>query len=915
MGYLYGPFGKYYGETIKQNVKLAVDGYWGKSMLRVWSMMKSQAWAAHAARKTDENDKVYALEKIKEGLRAELDSEELGRQSPGDIFIDEDMEVSSKPEASVGKDRSGARSDLELSCSLDQAQHLLATTAPIHYSKRFPLWTQGLSANISSPSIIQSSTPNLFHSHPLAQEPAYPNSHLLTLYYNIILNHPILSRKTYDERKRLFNGSPPDLVSTPLRRLRLSPFEYNFHAVLRRHIWKAKQGVDRLAGWKDRPRMHNELETWSWDNWKGLAEREIKPNGQPRFSGYGGEDIRSFRPQKRSVITHETKTVGAQREHSSERVHTLTKGSHLVDSQTVQGHLLENQPPDSSALRDSTIALPVILEQNIDPSLKQKDMPNIHVEESEGNESAVDFTACEYSTTLATNNPIVPNKEKFLHMLNSTQHKVKQASMIDTSRETNGKTVVAGECQGRLELKKKKGFNELSEALGELLSQKSRSTLQTFPVNLTKYSPPLASNRGRAGGYSAPATTMEERNNEKPNSDQARKHSEVKLRVTNMPQQTSHLRPEPISKTQKRVVPLDLKDPVSITMPTTLQEDSNPPEQPVLPSIMLASLITHLQTEELESPKPFPLSSETIWARPNPDPRLNYPPSSPLSKLSPKEIESTLLSNQFAHVEAPLADTFTSRPSNITRLDSSLTSPGPIHMESAETSQCTTSSQPHASHSSSIAVAEAEVQQQPSLIPNATLPSTTTWAIRTGFFDTADDASWVYINTQTLNLLSPTDPNHVAHTYLDQIRDRVKRVLKPTRTIGVSVENCRNRSASSSVSVSDDGDIMPVGEGDIPEADHMFELEKELEGVQDKIQRTYAGNRNSRYKQPKVVSNRTELTEKELASKGKEEGTGGGEVGGSLEEHAGNYAATKHGSEWGAGKYIFKHKWSKGKGR
>ena len=236
--------------------------------------------------------------------------------------------------------------------------------------------------------------------------------------------------------------------------------------------------------------------------------------------------------------------------------------------------------------------------------------------------------------------------------------------------------------------------------------------------------------------------------------------------------------------------------------------------------------------------------------------------------------------------------------------------------------QPATSSQSHISHSSSITVAKPE-QQRPSFEPSATLPPSTIWAIRTGFFDTPDDASWVYINTQTLNLPGPTDPNHVAHTYLSQIKDRVKRALKPTRAIGVSVPNGRDGSAVAGLgaagSEGDDDGVGPVDETDaIPEADYMLELEKELERVQNKIQNVCANNWASRYKQPKVVSSRTELVEKELASKGKEEGISSGDVGKSQEERAGNHAATKGGSEWGAGRYIFKHKTkglSKGKGQ
>ena len=655
MGYLYGPFGKYYVEIIKRNVKQAADGYWGKSMLRIWSMMKSQAWAAN------ENDNVGTLERIKEGLRTELDEKELGRQS----FEDGSLQASLKPEARVSN-RSETRLGLELSYPLAQAQHSPDNTAPIHYSNSLPLWTlhltnapsKGFLAGISSSSKTPSTTSNPFHSSLFVQEPAYPNSHLLTLYYNTTLDHPILSRRIYDERRRLFNGSPPDLVSTPLRKLRLSPFEYNFHAAIRRHIWKAKQGVRVLTEQKGGPDI---LETWSWDYWKGLAEREIKPNGQPRFFGYKGEDIWHFRPQMCSTVTQRAKAAGAQKEHSSERIQTQTEESHLVDSEAVQGRSLESRPRENLALRDPTISLPA-------------------------------------------------------------------------------------------------------------------------------------------------------------------------------PPENSH---------------------------------------------------------------------------------LNYPPSSfpsspSLPKLSSEAIEPTLLSNQLGRVEAPLADTFIIDPSSATTHLNPLMSPKPIH----KTSQPAISPQPHVSNFSSTSVARPEVQQLSFLDPNATLPPSTIWAIRTGFFDTPNDASWLYVNTQTLNIPGPTDPNHIEHTYLDQIRDRVKKTLKLTKAIGVSVGNCRNGPGDAGVASSTGGDdgggVGPVDKTDvIPEADYILELEKELERAQKKIQRACARNWALRYRQPRVVSSQTETT-----SGGKDEGTGtSGGIGKSQTEQVGNRSATRHGSEWGAGKYIFKHRTKKGKRR
>lgn len=883
-GYIYGPFGKYYGEVIKQNVKQAVDGYWGKSMLRIWSMMKSQAWAAQAARVVDENGKVGTLERIMVDLRTEFDAEEQRKQNSKGmraISIDEGIQCSPKPEVGVGKDKSGSRSDLELSCPLDRAQYLADTTAPTCYSKRLPLWALQLDsapskrflADINPSSIIPSSTSNPFHSRLFVQEPAYPNSHLLTLYYNIVLSHPILSRKIYDDRRRLFNGSPPDLVSTPLRKLRLSPFEYNFHAALRRHIWKAKQGVDKFAGQESRASMRSQLETWSWDYWKGLAEGEIKPNGQQRFSGYGGENVWRFRPQKRSIVTQRTKAVGVQKAHGSDQIQTWTKGSHLVDSEVVQGHSLVSQSRGISPSRYPTISLPVLSEQNVNPSLKQNDILNMHVEESGGNGPVVGSSACEHPIgALATGNPMIPNKEEFLHLLDTTQGKVRLSSTADTDRETDG---TAGEYQGRLEPKKKKGFSELSEALGELISQKPESTyssLKTFPVNLAKFSPPLLSNKRKAGEYLTPVVAMVKRNKEKPKSE--RKHDEGKLRVTNLPQQTYDLRLESIPKTQQRAISLNPKGFVSI-MPTTHYEGSNPLVQPVPTSVMPASLINHPQIKESESPKAFLLSSEELLASPGPNPRLNPSPT-------------------------------------ITGLNPPPPSPEPIHLQSFEASQPATSTQPLVYQSSSIAAAEPDMQQRPSLDPNATLPPSTTWAIRTGFFDTPDDASWVYINTQTLDLPSPTDPNHVTHTYLDQVRGRVKKVLKPAKAIGVGVRNGSGGGgggSNDSVGRVDDTDV-------IPEVDYMLKLEKELERVQKKIRRVNANNWASRYKQPKIVSSQTALAEKEVASEGKKEGTDGSNSRvGNLQEQVGDYATTKRGPKWGSGKCIFRHKTSGGRSK
>jgi len=160
------------------------------------------------------------------------------------------------------------------------------------------------------PSKISSNTPlslySPFHQHhtalvldPTPVESAYTVSHALRLYHNVLSRHSTLSQEAHDSRTIPFLRGPPDAIATSIRNLRFNSLDFLFHTALRRHIGKARRGLDAV---KEQERVNkakvenmNEGEPEKWGRWgyweEMIAEGEISPPGLGRFRGYMGQKI------------------------------------------------------------------------------------------------------------------------------------------------------------------------------------------------------------------------------------------------------------------------------------------------------------------------------------------------------------------------------------------------------------------------------------------------------------------------------------------------------------------------------------------------------------------------------------------------------------------------------------------------
>ncbi|RPB21713.1 hypothetical protein L211DRAFT_869744 [Terfezia boudieri ATCC MYA-4762] len=357
---LYGPFGKHYGQIVKLHAWKGAEMYWGECMLRIWNLVKYQAWAAQQGEKRmgiDERrlreeeerawEEVDMFGEMRKNLKKEIDTGGGWASVPGGTAENLDWErkfKSSNPtrgtefssdEASAYTDKSApgpsvsteatVEGDADSSgSSLAEGPELLPSWAQ-PFVDRDPTYSQNLnysdlpswaipviksSPQESPPSSTSSNIPlslySPFHQHHTTpaldvtpMESTYPASHILILYHHVLTNHPTLSQATHDSRTLPFLRGPPDLISTSLRHLRFNSFDFFFRAALRRHIGKARWGLDAVKEKEDdsktRKGVINEEEPEKWGRWSQweemVVEGEISPPGLGRFRGYMGQKL------------------------------------------------------------------------------------------------------------------------------------------------------------------------------------------------------------------------------------------------------------------------------------------------------------------------------------------------------------------------------------------------------------------------------------------------------------------------------------------------------------------------------------------------------------------------------------------------------------------------------------------------
>jgi len=325
-------------------------------MLRIWSLVKSQAWAAQRdeermGRLREEEERAWEvvdmMGEMRENLRGEVDAGDGQDSVRGGAAegLDWGREAeSSSPTRGMGFSPDGASGHIDTSAarpsgnrdatveedadspgsSLREGPEPLPSwvqplvdrgptnSQNLNYND-FPSWIIPVINSIAQEPPASKTSSNIplslyspFHQHHTALvldltpvESAYPASHTLILYHHVLTNHPTLSQAAHDTRTAPFLRGPPDVISTPLRNLRFNPFDFLFRAALRRHIGKARRGLDAVKeqeeeGKERRENMNGEEpEKWGrWSQWEEMVtEGEISPPGLGRFRGYMGQKL------------------------------------------------------------------------------------------------------------------------------------------------------------------------------------------------------------------------------------------------------------------------------------------------------------------------------------------------------------------------------------------------------------------------------------------------------------------------------------------------------------------------------------------------------------------------------------------------------------------------------------------------
>ncbi|KAF8427776.1 hypothetical protein EV426DRAFT_367377 [Tirmania nivea] len=346
---LYGPFGKHYGQLVRLHAWKGAEIYWGECMLRIWGLVKSQAWAAQRDEKRmgklrEEEERAWEavdmLGEIRKNLKEEIlaggerDSVQGGATESEFSNLTRGMEFSSDGDSAhtdtsaagpsgngeviVEEDADSSESSVEEGPEPLPSWVQAFVRAALTYNQKLnyndlPSWAIPVVNSLpQEPSPIKTSSDiplslySPFHQHhttlvldPTPVESAYPASHTLVLYHHVLTRHPTLSQEAHDGRTLPFLRGPPDVMSTPLRNLRFNSFDFLFRASLRRHIGKARRGLDAVKeqGEESKARRENvdekEPEKWGrWSQWeKMVVEGEISPPGLGRFRGYMGQKL------------------------------------------------------------------------------------------------------------------------------------------------------------------------------------------------------------------------------------------------------------------------------------------------------------------------------------------------------------------------------------------------------------------------------------------------------------------------------------------------------------------------------------------------------------------------------------------------------------------------------------------------
>lgn len=329
---LYGPFGKHYGRIVKLHAWKGAEVYWGECMLKIWGLVKYQAWAAQRdeerkdkeRRLREEEESVWEavdmLGEMKKNIQVEAGASD-GRDSVRGGAVEslgcEGESTNAAQEMDFSSDGVPADTDTNATGPSDSGEVTVEEDADScslgEGPEALPSWAQpfvDLLPQAPPPSKTSSNIPfsiySPFHQHhtmlvldPIPVESAYPACHTLVLYHYVLTTHPILSQEAQDSRILPFLRGPPDLISTPLRNLRFNSFDFLFRATLRRHIGKARRGLAAITEQGNESNAikekvnEEEPEKWGrWNQWEEMVlEGEISPPGLGRFRGYMGQKL------------------------------------------------------------------------------------------------------------------------------------------------------------------------------------------------------------------------------------------------------------------------------------------------------------------------------------------------------------------------------------------------------------------------------------------------------------------------------------------------------------------------------------------------------------------------------------------------------------------------------------------------